>query len=161
MACVCHPYFNTMELWTFDPNVHLSSQDTTFCLITSLLAPSCAQHVCLLPFDPFVSIFFACFLSLCLSSLLLSWLVYWLVSMFIACTCMERGHDLLGATKEGKDASMKAQAQKGQSSIDQRPSLLEQLYLSTPLSQPLLQSIVLGLSSVYHSQATFLGYGNV
>ena len=86
MACLCRPYFNTMELWTLDPKLHLSSQDTTFCLITCLLAPPCAQHVCLPPFDPFVSMFFACFLS----SLLLSWLVRWLVSVFLACTRMEQ-----------------------------------------------------------------------
>ena len=29
---VCRPYFNTMELWTFDSNLHLSLVDTTFCL---------------------------------------------------------------------------------------------------------------------------------
>ena len=30
---VCHPYFNTMKLWTLDANLHLSLADTTFCLI--------------------------------------------------------------------------------------------------------------------------------
>ena len=29
---VCHPCSNTMKLWTFDPNLHLSLTDTTFCL---------------------------------------------------------------------------------------------------------------------------------
>ena len=34
---VCRPYSNPMELWTLDPNLHLSSQDTPFCLITCCL----------------------------------------------------------------------------------------------------------------------------
>ena len=35
---VCHPYFNTMKLWTFDTNLHLSLADTTFCLLVCLFA---------------------------------------------------------------------------------------------------------------------------
>ena len=35
---VCHPCFNTMKLWTFDPNLHLSLMDTTFCLLSHLFA---------------------------------------------------------------------------------------------------------------------------
>ena len=34
---VCRPYFNTMKLWTFDPNLHLSLTNTTFCLLPCLL----------------------------------------------------------------------------------------------------------------------------
>ena len=48
---VCHPCFNTMKLWTFDPNLHLSLADTTFFLLSCLFAFSL---VCLL------SCFFAC-----------------------------------------------------------------------------------------------------
>ena len=33
---VCRPCFNTMKLWTFDPNLHLSLTDTTFCLVSFL-----------------------------------------------------------------------------------------------------------------------------
>ena len=33
---VCRPHFNTMKLWTFDPNLHLSFVDTTFCLLSCL-----------------------------------------------------------------------------------------------------------------------------
>jgi len=33
---VCRPCFNTMELWTFDPNLHLSLTNTTFCLVSFL-----------------------------------------------------------------------------------------------------------------------------
>ena len=34
---VCRPCFNTMKLWTFDPNLHLSLSDTTFCLLSCFL----------------------------------------------------------------------------------------------------------------------------
>ena len=33
---VSRPYFNTMKLWTFNPNLHLSLADTTFCLLFCL-----------------------------------------------------------------------------------------------------------------------------
>ena len=35
---VCHPCFNTMKLWTSDPNLHLSLANTTFCLLSCLFA---------------------------------------------------------------------------------------------------------------------------
>ena len=35
---VCHLCFNTMKLWTFDPNLHLYLADTTFCLLSYLFA---------------------------------------------------------------------------------------------------------------------------
>ena len=35
---VCRPCFNTMKLWTFNPNLHLSFADTTFCLLSCLFA---------------------------------------------------------------------------------------------------------------------------
>ena len=35
---MCHPCFNTMKLWTSDPNLHLSLVDTTFCLLSCLFA---------------------------------------------------------------------------------------------------------------------------
>ena len=46
---VCYLCFNIMKLWTFDPNLHLSLTDTTFCLLSCLFVFSL---VCL----------FACFL---------------------------------------------------------------------------------------------------
>ena len=55
---VCRPCFNTLQLWTFDPNLHLSLINTTFCF------PSC--FVCL-----FIC-FFVClpdFLFVCASCL--------------------------------------------------------------------------------------------
>ena len=33
---VRRPCFNTMKLWTFDPNLHLPLADTTFCLLSCL-----------------------------------------------------------------------------------------------------------------------------
>ena len=33
---VCHPCFNTMKLWIFDPNLHLSLVNTTFCFLSCL-----------------------------------------------------------------------------------------------------------------------------
>ena len=35
---VCRPCFNTMKLWTFNPNLYLSLADTTFCLLSCLFA---------------------------------------------------------------------------------------------------------------------------
>ena len=53
---VCRPCFNTMKLWTSDPNLHLSLTDATFCFLSCLLAflllflpcPSCLSALCLL-----------------------------------------------------------------------------------------------------------------
>ena len=52
---VCRPYFNTMKLWTFDPNLHFSSVDNTFCLPFCLFA---FFPVCLLAYLP--SCFLVC-----------------------------------------------------------------------------------------------------
>ena len=35
---VCCPYFNTMKLWTPDPNLHLALPNTTFCMLSCLFA---------------------------------------------------------------------------------------------------------------------------
>ena len=54
---VCHPYFNTMKLWTFDPNPHLSLADTTFCLpfclFANFLISLLAMSIMLIFFMPF------------------------------------------------------------------------------------------------------------
>ena len=63
--CMCHPFFNTMRLWTSDPNLHLSFVDTTFCLLSCLFTFAC------------------CFLS-CLSALLI---VFCLHPVWYACRC--------------------------------------------------------------------------
>ena len=44
---VCCPCFNTMKLWTSDPNLHLSLVDTTFCLLSCLFVlPLVCLHPC-------------------------------------------------------------------------------------------------------------------
>ena len=43
---VCRPCFNTMKLWTSDPNLYLSPMDTTFCLLVCLLSGFFAYHAC-------------------------------------------------------------------------------------------------------------------
>ena len=111
---VCLPCFNTMKLWTFDPNLHLSLADTTFCLLSCLFSFSL---VCLL------SCFFACHVYLayllyasfiCFTHLFLSiacFLVCWFLVLAFPCTHMERGRmelrlGLPGASKRGENASM-------------------------------------------------------
>ena len=78
---MCRPCFNTMKLWTSDPNLNLSLVDTTFffcfltclssrlfaCFIVSLLAMS----TMLIHFMPFYMLFasfpsIACLLASCL-----------------------------------------------------------------------------------------------
>ena len=76
---VCRPCFNTMKLWTFDPNLHLSLADTIFvrflacfpfflfaCFLLCLPCLSCLFALCLfhIPFASFPSI--ACLLVSCL-----------------------------------------------------------------------------------------------
>ena len=108
---VCHPCFNTMKLWTSDPNLHLFLVDTTFCLISCLFAFSL---VCLLSF------FFACHVYhayllyasfICSLHLFLPLLVYWFFVFAFACTHIERGrielgHGIPGTSKRGEDATM-------------------------------------------------------
>ena len=73
---VCHPCFNTMKLWTSDPNLHLSIADTTllftFCLFVCYLA--------CLPARMFARILVA---SLAISILLVCPLVCLLVSQLL------------------------------------------------------------------------------
>ena len=77
---VCRPCFNTLKLWIFDANLHLSLTDTIFCLfpylfaffahllafLLCLLCLSCLSALCLfhIPFASFPSI--ACLLFFCL-----------------------------------------------------------------------------------------------
>ena len=115
---VCRPYFNTMKLWTPDPNLHLSLVNITFCLLSFLFALSL---VCLL-FSLFarilvsmlaMSITFICFMPLpyALCTFFFPLLVCWFLVFAFACTHMEQGrmelgHGFPGESKRGKDASM-------------------------------------------------------
>ena len=62
---VYRPCFNTMRLWTFDPNLHLSSWIPSFCL----------------PFCSFV-FFLVCFLACLPSCFLVCLFILWLVMFF-------------------------------------------------------------------------------
>ena len=108
---VCHPCFHTMKLWTFDPNLHLSFTDTTFCSFSCLFV---FLLICLL------SYFFACHayhvyplyaFFICSLHLFLPLLVCWFLVFAFACTHMERGrmeleHSFPSASKKGANASM-------------------------------------------------------
>ena len=110
---VRRPCFNTMKLWTFNPNLHLSFTDTTFCLLSCLFASSLVY---------LLSCFFTCHAYhayllyasfICSLHLFFPLLVYWfLVPVFaFAYTRMERGrmelgHNLPGISRKGEDASM-------------------------------------------------------
>ena len=68
-SLVCHPCFNKTKLWTFDPNLHLSLTDTTFCLPSHLFACFlvCLSYgsSCLLPYAIFAMyIMLICFMPL-------------------------------------------------------------------------------------------------
>ena len=70
----CLPCFNTMKLWTFDPNLHLSLTDNTFCSFSCLFAcflAKLAMSIMLIYFMPFHILFasfpsIACLLVSCL-----------------------------------------------------------------------------------------------
>ena len=107
---VCRQYFNTMKLWTFDPNLHLSLANTTFCLLSCLFALLLVcLHPCFLACHAYhVYLLYAFFI--CSLHLFLPLLVYWLLVFAFACIHMERGHmelrhSLSGASKKkGEDA---------------------------------------------------------
>ena len=108
---VCHLYFNTMKLWTPNPNLHLSLADTTFCLLSYLFA---FLLVCSL------SCFFACHVYhayllyasfICSLHLFLPLLVCRFLVFAFPCThmewgCIELTHGLPCASKKGAGASM-------------------------------------------------------
>ena len=85
---VCHPCFNTMKLWTFDPNLHLSPMDTTFCFLSCLFALSL---VCLLAC--LLAFLFLCLLCLsCLSALCLFHMLFAsfpsIACLLVFCLCL-------------------------------------------------------------------------
>ena len=106
---VCHPYFNTMKLWTSNPNLHLSIADTTFCLFVCLLSSSFVHLTCLISCHilclPCLSCLSALCLFICSLHHFLPFLVCWFLVFTFACThmeqeCIELGHGLPGASKE-------------------------------------------------------------
>ena len=116
---VCHPYFNTMKLWTPDSNLHLSLTDTPFCLLTCLFAfllvclLSCLfafSLVCLHPCFYGCHVYhtyllYASFihsLHLLLQLLVCCFLVFAFTCTHIERGCMELGHGLPSASKKGE-----------------------------------------------------------
>ena len=112
---VCRPCFNTMKLWEFDPNLHLSLADTTFLstfLLISLL-PCWLAILLLSHVMPDISILLVFLAPFChyLHISFFPLLACWFIVFAFACTHMERGHTELGhglpgARKKGTDASM-------------------------------------------------------
>ena len=107
---VCRPCFNTMKLWTFNPNLYLSLADTIFCLFPC----SFAFFACLLAFLlclPFLS----CLSTLCLFHIPFASFPS-IACLLVSCLCLcmythgarmlELGHSLPGVSKKGTDASM-------------------------------------------------------
>ena len=84
---VCHPCCNTMKLWTFDPNLHLSLADTTFCLLSCLFVCYLfCLFACILASFLAMSIALICFMPLYTHSASFPSIVCLLVSCF--CLCM-------------------------------------------------------------------------
>ena len=111
-ACllVCCPYFNTMKLWTFDPNLNLSLMNTTFCFFSFSFAFS---PVCLL--SCYACHVYHAHLFLCLFMnylhLFIPLLVCWFLVSAFARKHMERGrmelgHGFPGASKKDTNACM-------------------------------------------------------
>ena len=107
---VCRPCFNTMKLWTFDPNLHLSIVDTSFCVFSCSFAFS---FVCLHP------CFYACHvyhayllyayfihtLHIFLPLLVCLFLVFAFVCMHVKRGHLELSHNLPSVSKKGADTS--------------------------------------------------------
>ena len=104
---VCCPSFNTTKLWTFDPNLHLSLANTTFCLLflpvyllTCLLAFLLFAYHVYHAYLLFAS--FVCTLHLFLPLLVCLFLVFAFACTHMGRGRMELGHGLSGASKNGQ-----------------------------------------------------------
>ena len=95
---VCHPYFNTMKIWTPDPNLHLSPVDTIFCLLFACLSSflfTCL-HATLFLCLPCLS----CLSDLCLFCMLFTFFFPPIACLLVSCLylCMyAHGARTLGA----------------------------------------------------------------
>ena len=98
---VCRPCFNIMNLWIFDPNLHLSLVDTTFCLLFACLVAflllclpclSCLSALCLfhMLFASFPSI--ACLLVSCLCLCMYTYGARMLGARVESPRCRQKGH---------------------------------------------------------------------
>ena len=80
---MCHPCFNTMKLLTFNPNLHLSLANTTFCLLPCLFSFSL---FCLLSCFSTCHVYHAYLLYasfICSTHLFLS-----IACLLISCSCL-------------------------------------------------------------------------
>ena len=115
-SLVCCPYFNTMKLWTFNSNLHLSLADTSFYLLSCLFPfwlagqLSCFCHMLYLTY---LSFLFALHPSAIIyASLHFHYLsAGFLFLPSLACTHIEQGHIELGhnlssVSKKGAGASI-------------------------------------------------------
>ena len=156
---MCRPCFNTIKLCTFDPNLHLSLADTTFCSFSCLFAFSL---VCLLFCLPCLSCLFALCLFICFLHLFLPWLVCWFLVSAFASTHMEWGHMELGygfpsTSKMDADASMWLSQAAIVSRFRSLASPLWFMYSVKPLpSSPLspLDGLYLVYHAMYHSSSS-------
>ena len=81
---VCRPYFNTMNLWTFDPNLHLSLTDTTICLLSCLFA---CFLTCLLAFLFLCLPCLSCLFVLCLLHMHFAFFPS-IACLLVSCLCL-------------------------------------------------------------------------
>ena len=119
---VCRPCFNTMKIWTPDPNLHLSPVDITFCLPFACLSSYFLACSCILWLTMSLVICYAmlamsimlfCFMPLshALCIFFLPLLVCWFLVLAFTCTHTERGrmelrHGLPGTSKKGEGTSL-------------------------------------------------------
>ena len=91
---VCRIYFNTMMLWTPDPNLHLSLMDTPFCLLSCLF--TFCLFVCFLACLPphlfariLVSMFAMSITTICFMPFpTLSALFSFIACLLVSCLCL-------------------------------------------------------------------------
>ena len=100
-SLVCCPCFNTLKLWTFDPNLHLSLVDTTFCLLSCLFAfllviLLICLLACLLACLPCLHAYLLYASFIHSLHIFLPLLVCWFLVFAFACTHMESGRLELG-----------------------------------------------------------------
>ena len=76
LLLMCHPCFNTMKLWTFNPNLHLSLTHTTFCLLSCLFSFSLVCLPCL-----------SCLSALCLFLILFTSFSS-IAHLLVSCLCL-------------------------------------------------------------------------
>ena len=149
---VCCPCFNTMKLWTFDPNLHFSLANTTFCLL------SCSFAFSLLHL---LSCFFACHGYLvyllyasfiCSLHLFFPLLICWFLSLPLHVHTWSEDAWSQGTVfqAQAKRVWMQACRYKPSGNVQQfQASLIWLCTLLNPLASSLL-SLLDGLYQVYH-----------